>query len=93
MDLLRRPALARLVVIVGLFLFWEVSARWWIDPTFLSPPSKVVASLGELFETQGIPAALRITFWELAVAFAISVVIGLAIGLGGRAVALLATAA
>ena len=41
----------------------------------------MIASLGDLFGTQGVPAALRITFWELAVAFAISVVIGLAVGL------------
>jgi NitT/TauT family transport system permease protein len=53
----------------------------WIDPAFLSPPSEVVASLGELFGTKGIPAALRITFWELAVAFVISVAIGLVVGL------------
>jgi NitT/TauT family transport system permease protein len=80
-GLLRRPALMRLLVVAGLFLFWEVSARWWIDPMFLSPPSHVLISLGALFETQGVPAALRITFWELAVAFAISVVIGMAVGL------------
>ncbi|MEX2036423.1 MAG: ABC transporter permease, partial [Xanthobacteraceae bacterium] len=68
-------------VLAALFLLWELAARWWIDPDFLSPPSQVLASLGELFETQGVPAALQITLWELAVAFAISVVIGLAVGL------------
>jgi NitT/TauT family transport system permease protein len=80
-SLRRRPAIARLMVLAALFLLWEVAARWWIDPDFLSPPSQVLASLGELFETQGVPAALQITLWELAVAFAISVVIGLAVGL------------
>ena len=64
-TLMRHPGLARLVVVAALFLFWEVAARFWIDPTFLSPPSRVVASLGDLFGTQGVPAALRITFWEL----------------------------
>jgi len=78
---LRHPGLARLAVVIGLFALWEIAARVWIDPTFLSPPSRVLASLGDLFDTKGIPAALRITFWELAVAFAISVVIGLAVGL------------
>jgi len=77
----RHPAIARLMVLAALFLLWELAARWWIDPDFLSPPSQVLASLGELFETQGVPAALQITLWELAVAFAISVVIGLAVGL------------
>ncbi len=79
--LLRRPWLARLLVIAGLLLFWEVSARWWVDPIFLSPPSQVLLSLNSVFETRGVPAALRITFWELSVAFAMSVVIGLVVGL------------
>jgi NitT/TauT family transport system permease protein len=78
---LRHPAVTRLAVVVALFALWEIGARLWIDPTFLSPPSKVVAELGDLFGTQGVPGALRITFWELAVAFAISVAIGLAVGL------------
>ena len=48
---------------------------------FLSPPSRVFMSLQAVFDTRGVPAALRITFWELAVAFALSVAIGLAVGL------------
>jgi NitT/TauT family transport system permease protein len=80
-NLRRHPALARLLAIAGLFLFWEAAARWWIDPIFLSPPSVVAASLGELFEIKGIPAALQITLWELAVAFAMSVASGLIVGL------------
>jgi ABC-type nitrate/sulfonate/bicarbonate transport system permease component len=79
--LLRRPALARVLVLLAAFLLWEVSSRWWIDPMFVSPPSRVLASLGSVFETNGVPAALQITFWELAVAFAISVAIGLVVGL------------
>jgi ABC-type nitrate/sulfonate/bicarbonate transport system permease component len=78
---IRRPGLARLGVIVALFLLWEVAARRWIDPMFLSPPSKIVASLGVLFATKNVPAALQLTLFELAVAFALSVVIGLAVGL------------
>jgi NitT/TauT family transport system permease protein len=79
--LLCHPALARILVIIALFLLWEGAARWWVDPIFLSPPSQVLTSLDTMFETRGIPAALRVTFWELAVAFAMSVVIGLVVGL------------
>jgi NitT/TauT family transport system permease protein len=78
---LRHPALARLAVVLALFALWEIAARFWIDPMFMSPPSRVVASLGDLFDTQGVPGALRITLGELAIAFAISVVIGLTVGL------------
>ena len=78
---LHRPWLARLGVILLLFIFWEIAARWGVDPMFLSPPSRVLTSLQAVFETRGVPAALRITFWELGVAFVLSVAIGLAIGL------------
>ena len=80
-SLARRPGLARLLVIVALFVVWEIAARWFVDPLFLSPPSKVIASLGALFTTRGIPAALRLTLYELAAAFVIAVAIGLALGL------------
>ena len=78
---LRRPWVARIGVVLALFVVWEIAARWWVDPMFLSPPSRVLMSLQAVFDTRGVPAALRITFWELGVAFAMSVVIGLVIGL------------
>jgi NitT/TauT family transport system permease protein len=80
-TLLRHPALVRLAVVGALFLLWEIAARWWVDPIFLSPPSNVLSGLGDMFATNGIPKALQITFWELAVAFVISVAIGLTVGL------------
>ena len=64
-----------------MFLLWEVAARWWIDPLFMAPPSAVLAALPDLFATQGVPGAIQITFWELALAFGMSVVIGLVVGL------------
>jgi ABC-type nitrate/sulfonate/bicarbonate transport system permease component len=92
----RRPGLARLLVIAALLAVWEIAARWFVDPLFLSPPSKVIADLcgvvpgwdgfscapDTLFGTPGVPAALRITLFELAVAFVIAVAIGLVLGLG-----------
>src|SRR4051812_13924982 len=79
--LLARPGLARLGVIVLLFLTWEIAARFFVDKMFLSPPSSVFSQLHTVFQTPGVVAALRITAWELAVAFSISVAIGLAVGL------------
>jgi len=79
---IHRLWLMRMVVISGLLALWEAAARWWVDPQFLSPPTSVVRSLPSLFATPGVPAALWITLWELAVAFAIAAVIGLALGLG-----------
>jgi ABC-type nitrate/sulfonate/bicarbonate transport system permease component len=78
---LRTPLIARIGVIVILLCLWEIAARWLIDPMFLRPPSRVFTSLQTVFETRGVPAALRVTFWELGIAFVLSVAIGLAIGL------------
>ena len=44
--LLRRPGLVRLAVVAALFLLWEIAARFWIAPMFLSPPSKVIVNFG-----------------------------------------------
>jgi ABC-type nitrate/sulfonate/bicarbonate transport system permease component len=79
--LLRHPGVVRLGVVLLMLLIWEIAARWFVDPLFLAPPSRVVASLGAVWNTPGVPAALRITLFELAVAFAISTVIGVAVGL------------
>ena len=40
--MLPRPGLARLGVIALLFGIWEIAARFYVDPVFLSPPSQGV---------------------------------------------------
>jgi ABC-type nitrate/sulfonate/bicarbonate transport system permease component len=79
--LLRHPGVVRLGVVVLMLLAWEISARWFMDPLFVAPPSRVFTSLGSVWDTTGVPAALRITFFELAVAFVIAVTVGLTVGL------------
>ena len=79
--ILARPGVARLGVIALLFIAWEIAARFFVDKIFLSPPSQVFTQLNTVFETNGVPKALQITAWELAVAFGLSVMIGLAVGL------------
>jgi ABC-type nitrate/sulfonate/bicarbonate transport system permease component len=79
--LLARPGLARLGVIVVLFGVWEIAARFYVDRMFLSPPSSVFTSLHTVLLTPGVPAALRITFFELSIAFVLSIAIGLTVGL------------
>jgi ABC-type nitrate/sulfonate/bicarbonate transport system permease component len=78
--LLRHPGVVRLGAVIVILIGWEIAARYFIDPLFISPPSKVFVSLGAVWQTNGVPAALRLTFFELAVAFAIAVVIGLVVG-------------
>ena len=79
--LLRHPGVARLGVVILILIGWEIAARFVIDPLFIAPPSRVLGALGTVWNTAGVPAALRLTFFELAVAFAIAVVAGLVVGL------------
>jgi len=58
---LTKTALARLAVIALLLAVWEIAARGFVDPLFLAPPSRVVAGLGRVFATNGVPAAVGIT--------------------------------
>jgi ABC-type nitrate/sulfonate/bicarbonate transport system permease component len=78
---LRSPVLVRALLIALFLCAWEIAARGFVDRMFLSPPSRVLASLGEVLRTPGVLDALKQTFWELAVAFALSVALGVAIGL------------
>jgi NitT/TauT family transport system permease protein len=77
----RHSRLAQLAVIALVFVVWELAARFVVDKLFLSPPSVVFSELGALFAVPGVPAALAVTLYELAVAFAIAVAIGLSVGL------------
>jgi len=79
--MLRHAGVVRLGTVALLLIAWEIAARWFIDPLFISPPSRVLLSLGTVWHTTGVPAALRLTLFELAVAFAIAVAIGLSVGL------------
>ncbi len=79
--LLRHPGIVRLGAVIVILLAWEIAARVFMDPLFISPPSRVFASLGAVLHTEGVPNALRLTFFELAVGFAIAVAIGLPLGL------------
>jgi len=79
--LLQHGGVVRLGVVALILIAWEIAARWFIDPLFISPPSRVLLSLGAVWHTNGVPAALRLTLFELAVAFSIAVAIGLTVGL------------
>jgi ABC-type nitrate/sulfonate/bicarbonate transport system permease component len=76
-----RPGVSRLGVVVFLLVIWEISARYFLDRDYISPPSLVLMSLGSLFATPGVPAALRITLYEIAIGFVLAVTIGAVVGL------------
>jgi ABC-type nitrate/sulfonate/bicarbonate transport system permease component len=76
------PAWAtRLGVIALLLIMWEGGARLFANPLFLCPPSKAVLAMGKVIGNPDVQRALATLAWELSLAFVISVVLGLAVGL------------
>jgi len=79
--LLAHPGAARIAVIALLLGFWEFAARFLLDRDFISPPSVVLMSLGAVLSTPGVPKALALTLYEIAIGFVLSALIGAGIGL------------
>lgn len=78
---LEKPLAVRLGVL-GLFLaLWEVSARTVVDPGLLSPPTRVSLAFPEIFSDAKLVDAIVVTFWELLLAYLMSIGAGVAIGL------------
>jgi NitT/TauT family transport system permease protein len=80
-DWLARPGGARLLIVIGFFILWEVGVRFFGDPLFLSPPSDVFDQFFVLLKEPKVVAAVTMTFWEILIGFVMSVVIGVSIGL------------
>jgi NitT/TauT family transport system permease protein len=63
-----------------LVVMWELAARSIGDPLFSSPPSAVVAVLPEVFGDGALLRAFALTLGELAIAFALAVMVGSLVG-------------
>jgi ABC-type nitrate/sulfonate/bicarbonate transport system permease component len=74
------PLHARMLVIFGSLVLWEILGRLGSD-LFVSPFSQVVLSGSKILGDPNVLSALGLTAWEVCVAFAVSVVIGLPLGL------------
>ncbi len=75
------PGTARLLVIAGLVVLWQVAVRLANDPDFLSTPWQMVVALWGFLDDPDVLVAIRTTLWELVVAFVLAVAVGLPIGL------------
>ncbi len=71
----------RVLLLLALVALWEFYARVFADPVMIAPPSHVFVALGpRIFFDPRIVSAIGITLYELSVAFGLSVVVGIAIG-------------
>jgi NitT/TauT family transport system permease protein len=78
---LRRPVWLRLYYVLLFLLAWEVGARLYNDPLFVSPPSAVARALITILADPGVLHALGLAFLEIVAAFLLSGVVGIAAGL------------
>ena len=78
---LQHPGAARLAIVIALFALWEIAGHTVLDPNFLSSPSAIIRAAPRVLAETGIQWALWASFYELAIAFVMSVVVGVAIGL------------
>lgn len=75
------PALVRLYIILALVGVWEIVADI-VGDMFMSPPSVVLTEgFAAILSNPKVVRAIWMTFWELGLAFALSVAFGVLIGL------------
>jgi ABC-type nitrate/sulfonate/bicarbonate transport system permease component len=75
-------AWTRRAAILALILAWEAWARLGADPQLFAPPSLILRALfTQILSDPAVRAAIGLTLFEIAAAYAIAVVAGVAIGL------------
>jgi ABC-type nitrate/sulfonate/bicarbonate transport system permease component len=84
-----RVRLARAVIVVALLFALEIYGRWFADPAFMQPPSEVLrAWFVTVLPDARIMSALGMSVFEIANAYALSVVFGTVVGLAVGSTAL-----
>ncbi len=80
---------ARFIIVVALVVALEIYGRQFADPAFMQPPSEILhAWYVTVLPDARIMSALGMTVFEIACAYALSVVFGAAIGLAVGSTAL-----
>lgn len=78
----RRASQLRLLLIAAILVLLEVYGRAFADPTLFVPPTKIIQSFfTDILGDARIVRALWLCIVQIAVAYALSIVVGLAIGL------------
>lgn len=80
------PFVTRLLVIFILLVIWEIGARFYADPLFLSPPTTVAMSFVPVLRVEGVIEAILRALYEIWTAFGLAAVAGLLLGMliGGQ---------
>ena len=75
------PALLGLLLPLLTALVWELAARQgWVQARLVPPPSKVAATLAELWASGELARHLAATLWRVAAGFALGLLLATALG-------------
>jgi ABC-type nitrate/sulfonate/bicarbonate transport system permease component len=79
----------RALLLLTLFLLWEVAARLFADPSMIAAPSQVLSALWpRILADPQVLSAIGVTLFELTIAYLCAVVFGVLIGLAIGATAI-----
>ena len=79
-EVVASPNAIRAVSVAVFFVVWEYYGRR-MDPIFMAPPSAIFAAALELIRTGVLEKALIQTLWPFSVGMALTVVVGIALGI------------
>jgi NitT/TauT family transport system permease protein len=72
--------LARVAIIGGFLLLWEIASGNWIEPFLVSSPSRIFFSLISGYRDGDLLQHTWVTFQEIAIGFPIGAISGIALG-------------
>jgi len=79
-EVLTSPNAIRTASVAIFFLVWEYYGRR-MDPIFMAPPSAIFAAALQLIESGALRKAFIQTLWPFSVGMALTVVVGIALGI------------
>ena len=79
-EVVLSPNAIRTASVAVFFVVWEYYGRR-MDPIFMAPPSAIFAAALELIQNGALEKALIQTLWPFSVGMALTVVIGIALGI------------
>ncbi len=65
------------VLLIAIIAFWEIAAHFgWIDPFITSSPSRIVATLSNLYQDGSLFTHIGVTMYETVVSFLLGTLVG-----------------
>jgi ABC-type nitrate/sulfonate/bicarbonate transport system permease component len=79
-DVLLSPNAIRMASVAVFFVIWEYYGRR-MDPIFMAPPSAILEAAVQLIQSGALKKAMVQTLWPFSVGMALTVVVGIALGI------------